>query len=383
MTCPGRMKIDLNVLWKTPNAPPLYRQLKELVRSAILAGVYPPGTRLESEREFMRDGQLSYPTVSRALRELCEEGLVERTVGRGTFVCEVGAPCARIRRIAAFYYNLDTPYFRRLRVGLEAECGRLGVELTCLASGMTPQNELESWERGFSPGGYDALLGYPFSSMDLNLRLARMVDQGFPVMMVGSFFSQFQCDSVSLDYAQAGECAAGHLLDSGCHELVHIGVSPKFPFNSLEVFTADGMREALRQRNLPTSRYQRLNVTLAPGQPHSANYGETLLDLVKHGARPGVLCDSDLLARDVVDFLIGKGVKPPKEASVIGSGDLPEYSLAHSPQLSVIHWPLEQLGQHAVRRLAHQRQRHPGNAWHLLLEAPLIHRETTMQNSLP
>ena len=135
------MKIDLNVLWKTPNAKPLYQQLKELVQGAILAGIYLPGEKLESEREFIEKGNLSYPTVSRALRELAQEGYIIRKVGSGSFVCpHFPMVPSQIKNIVAIYYNLDTPYFKRLRSGIEAECRARDIRLHCIA-GLTLSEE--------------------------------------------------------------------------------------------------------------------------------------------------------------------------------------------------------------------------------------------------
>ncbi|MCZ7646076.1 MAG: extracellular solute-binding protein [Planctomycetota bacterium] len=65
---------------------PLYAQLMELLKQEILERGLKPGERLRSERELMRAYGLSYPTVTRALRELVHAGILERRQGKGTFV---------------------------------------------------------------------------------------------------------------------------------------------------------------------------------------------------------------------------------------------------------------------------------------------------------
>ena len=69
---------------------PLYFQVYSIIAEAIESGRLKPGDRLPTERSFCERFGVSRATVRRALRRLVEEGLVEATVGRGSFVS--GAP---------------------------------------------------------------------------------------------------------------------------------------------------------------------------------------------------------------------------------------------------------------------------------------------------
>jgi GntR family transcriptional regulator len=69
-----------------PAADPLYLQVHSAISRAIREGRLAPGDRLPTEREFCEQLSVSRATVRRALRQLVEEGLVEATVGRGSFV---------------------------------------------------------------------------------------------------------------------------------------------------------------------------------------------------------------------------------------------------------------------------------------------------------
>ncbi|MBE7466445.1 MAG: extracellular solute-binding protein [Planctomycetes bacterium] len=71
-----------------PDPRPLYLQLMDLLRASIREQNLLPGARLPSERELMRTHRMSYPTVTRALRELAHEGVLERRQGKGTFLKE-------------------------------------------------------------------------------------------------------------------------------------------------------------------------------------------------------------------------------------------------------------------------------------------------------
>ncbi len=68
------------------NGVPLYQQICQGLRSAILSGELAEGTRLPTERAFARELGVNRTTVMNAYNELASEGLIEGHVGRGTVV---------------------------------------------------------------------------------------------------------------------------------------------------------------------------------------------------------------------------------------------------------------------------------------------------------
>lgn len=72
----------------TNTAKPRYQQLKDLIIRRISTGDLRPRDRVPSENELVELMQVSRMTANRALRELTDEGYVERIAGRGTFVAD-------------------------------------------------------------------------------------------------------------------------------------------------------------------------------------------------------------------------------------------------------------------------------------------------------
>ena len=68
---------------------PAYLQVKNHLREGISGGRWSPGDRLPSEAELVAEFSLSRMTVNRALRELEQEGLVERVQGVGSFAAQL------------------------------------------------------------------------------------------------------------------------------------------------------------------------------------------------------------------------------------------------------------------------------------------------------
>ncbi len=70
---------------RSSNAP-LYRQICQGLREAILSGQLAEGTRLPTERALANELGVNRTTVMNAYNELASEGLIEGHVGRGTLV---------------------------------------------------------------------------------------------------------------------------------------------------------------------------------------------------------------------------------------------------------------------------------------------------------
>jgi GntR family histidine utilization transcriptional repressor len=66
-----------------------YEAIKASLRLRIADGGWQPGTRLPSERELVQQFGCARMTVHRALRELVDEGLIERRQGSGSYVAEL------------------------------------------------------------------------------------------------------------------------------------------------------------------------------------------------------------------------------------------------------------------------------------------------------
>ena len=75
----------------TSPTKPRYQQLKDQIISRISSGDLRPLDRVPSEHELVGSTGVSRMTANRALRELNEEGYVDRVAGVGTFVADLKA----------------------------------------------------------------------------------------------------------------------------------------------------------------------------------------------------------------------------------------------------------------------------------------------------
>ena len=87
--------------WNFRNDLPIYSQLVEQIKLAIVSGVFAPGMRLSSVRDMAAEAGVNPNTLQRALQELERQGLVysQRTAGR--FVTEDSTVIANVKKAFA------------------------------------------------------------------------------------------------------------------------------------------------------------------------------------------------------------------------------------------------------------------------------------------
>lgn len=91
------------------SALPLYYQLKEHIKDAILKGYYKPNDRLPTEEELCKQFSVSRPVVRQAYDELMKERLVERRKGSGTFVKQQADKNSLFKDFVSFSFEKNIP----------------------------------------------------------------------------------------------------------------------------------------------------------------------------------------------------------------------------------------------------------------------------------
>lgn len=93
----------MKLIISSVSGKPIYEQIKQQIRAAILSGELAPGEALPSLRKLAKELRISVLTVTRAYNELADEGVVRNIQGKGTFVLQRGNKVMReqlSRRIA-------------------------------------------------------------------------------------------------------------------------------------------------------------------------------------------------------------------------------------------------------------------------------------------
>lgn len=115
------------------SSTPLYLQLKELLRAAIMDGRFAPGSRLPSERELAHRYGVSRMTARQALQLLAQEGMTYSRVGKGTYAREPKIP-QELQTLTSFTEEMARLGMRASSMVLRAELQRAPAEIAARLS---------------------------------------------------------------------------------------------------------------------------------------------------------------------------------------------------------------------------------------------------------
>lgn len=76
----------MKIILKNKSDVPIYEQIEEQIKSAILEGKADENEQLPSIRQLARDLKISVITTTRAYNDLAEEGFIVSSAGKGYYV---------------------------------------------------------------------------------------------------------------------------------------------------------------------------------------------------------------------------------------------------------------------------------------------------------
>ncbi len=202
----------------------LYRQLCEILRSGIVGGAYPPGSRLPTEPELMAQYKVSRGTVRRALDMLKEEGLLVSMAAKGTFVTkpDVAPDGERGSLIVVLTPDIDTGYFSRIIRGIERQAYADGFVVRAHAT-----NDLVAEEERYLAAIDDPVAGVIVAAAAIGARSPRLIENfgpgATPLVFVDRYLPGYGVDVATSDNVRGGLIATEHLLAAG-HQRIGIAL---------------------------------------------------------------------------------------------------------------------------------------------------------------
>jgi len=111
----------VKVVLSNTSGIPLYEQVKQQVRAAILAGELAEGEALPSVRVLARHLQISVITTTRAYADLAAEGFIVNVPGKGAFVLGVDSDLVREQLLRQVEDGLTAALEAARSVGLDRD----------------------------------------------------------------------------------------------------------------------------------------------------------------------------------------------------------------------------------------------------------------------
>lgn len=100
---------------------PIYAQLREQIKEAILSGDLPESTALPSLRKLAQGLKISVLTTARAYRELEEEGFITSVQGKGCYVMPRGSKLIREQLLREVEKGLNAAITAADKAGLSSD----------------------------------------------------------------------------------------------------------------------------------------------------------------------------------------------------------------------------------------------------------------------
>jgi GntR family transcriptional regulator of arabinose operon len=332
----------------TPSIPrvhsPKYQQVFDTIKGDILSGRYQPGQKLPSEAALLKRFGTSRITVGRALRELQQEGLIQRRAGSGTYV-GAASPGDGGLLFGLLIPNLpDTEIFAPICQGMSE--ARQARKNALLLGNITPDPETkdeQTWQlcRQYIAKKVAGVLFAPLertaASNQTNHRVISALElAGIPVVLLDRCILPYPKrsphDLIAIDHRRAGYMITEHLLGLGCRRIAFVAYS-----NSASTIVAriSGYREALSVAEVPVepAMIQRL---------HNEDERE-IRQLMETLGPEAIVGANDRTAGHLMHILMRLGYRVPQDVRIVGIDDV-EYANLLPVPLTTVRQPCREIG---------------------------------------
>ncbi len=228
----------------------LYRTIAETLEQEIAD--HPELWRLDPEIQLAQRFQVGVSTLTRALSELVERGLIERSPGRGTFVKgrqSHDAPDAEAhgltRVVGVVLPGIQDQFAGNLLHGVLRELHRLGWQALVGFSDDRQEIESDAIKR-MREQQVDGLMIFPAEGEAYNDEILRLKVDKFPFLLLDRQLPGIEAPSVSADHFEAARQAVAYLANLGHRRIAFVSLSSLFPLSTQSiVLRIEGFRDGM------------------------------------------------------------------------------------------------------------------------------------------
>src|SRR5690606_17395651 len=108
----------MQIIISNTSEEPIYEQITNQIKSAILAGELQEGAAIPSMRNLAKELQISVITTKRAYEELEKAGFIYSIVGKGSFVAEQNLEVIKEKKLKVIEEQLSAVITNSKEIGL-------------------------------------------------------------------------------------------------------------------------------------------------------------------------------------------------------------------------------------------------------------------------
>ena len=329
-------------------------------------------------RDIARDTELSVSAVSKALLDHPRIGAetkarVREVADRLGYVANSAGRALRAKKadtIALIVPNTSQhvfghAYFMHVLTGVTDVANGLDAQVS-VSTNPDATNGMVAYERVMRSGSADGAIITSASVHDQNV--ARLVDGGIPVVLLGRYPHLPDAQSVGVDDVAAGFAATEHLIVAhGRRSLLHIS-GPLDHQTSID--RRDGSVQAAAEHGV--------DLRVIEGDYNEASGRDAVRDLDDDiTSFDGIFAGNDEMAFGAMAHLLAHGVSVPSQISIVGFDDF-GLSRVTTPSITTMHVPAERMARLATERLFDliAGERADGDDAHVVLPVELVPRQS-------
>jgi LacI family transcriptional regulator len=299
--------------------------------------------------DIARIAGVSKSTVSRALnndlkvhpKTKLRVKKIAKSLGYSPNSLAKGLRHQRTKTIGVVIADISNPFFAAVIEGIEDEAMKNSYDIVLCSSGESYERE-ENILRLLLEKRVDGILITP-SQKDIN-SIAHLKEIGFPFVLVGRYFDEFDTDYIIVDDVLGGYLATKHLLEKGHKRILFIN-APLYISSAKE--RLKGYRKALLEKNIE---FDEELIKTAPSAKMMEAYNITKEALSNNLGFTAVFAFSDFLAIGSMRAIYDKELKIPQDIALVGYDDIELASVLEIPLTTVQHSEYE-LGKKATKFL--------------------------------
>ncbi|GAB6930436.1 GntR family transcriptional regulator [Paenibacillus sp. JCM 10914] len=359
---------------------PLYSLIMDELKSQISSGHYLPETQLPTEAELSSRFGVSRITTRRALEELERGGFIYRIKGSGSFVKPRSKGNEQRSEGTEKMISLILPsedergtmgYIRGASDWLNAN----GYYLSIHQSDYDSQKERDLLEM-LTRKGIAAIILYPRNDLTNFDILHRLCLEEYPIVTIDKYFDSLPLGAVVSDNFNGSYQSVSRLIELG-HRKIAFLTAVSIESTSSVRDRYFGYCHALKDHGLPVdSRYIKLNMKGYREQVGVERFYDELLDSYRAEGVTAVQTENDLIAANLLNLCLERGIRIPEDISIIGFDNNPVTEHVIIP-LTTVEQNFYEIGRQAAESVVQWLERGVQPSSRTLVPVKLVERGTT------
>lgn len=242
----------------------LYKKIYDDLLEAIEKGIYPPGSKLPSEKELMEQYNVSRITSKKALEMLADRNIIVRMPGKGSFVLEeneqdrenlpaVPQTVEPVRKGKMLGVILDffSGFFGcELIAGIEHECWSKNYHMILKCTYGNVEAESRAIDE-LMELGVDGIILMCVQGENYSTRIVKLALDKFPVILVDRALKGLPIPCIGTDNYRAAQDLVNILLEEGHEKICFVSQAPLETSSVEERF--NGYRDTMLEHKILTN----------------------------------------------------------------------------------------------------------------------------------